>query len=79
MAEMPMPKPGELQPQEMVNYRAAEDGMQSCSNCGNFMAPDKCALVLPPISAAAVCDLWTPAQSDTEAMDELMGSMAGNV
>ena len=61
----------ELQPQEAVNYRTAEDGMQSCSNCQNFRSPDQCGLVQGPIGASGVCDLWTK-MMDSKAMSDMM-------
>lgn len=63
----------DLLPQEAVNYRTAEDGTQSCANCGNFRAPDQCALVQGPVGAAGVCDLWAKLRDETALMDQLFG------
>lgn len=59
--------------QDAVNYRTAEEGPQSCAGCGNFIQPDQCKLVQPPVSAAGVCDLWTAMQSDADLMGMLFG------
>lgn len=63
----------ELQSQEAVNYRTAEDGMQSCSNCQNFRAPDQCGLVQGPIGASGVCDLWVKMNDSQAVADMLFG------
>lgn len=62
-----------LIPQEVANYRTAEEGPQSCAGCGNFIQPDKCKIVQPPVSAGGVCDVWAPAQSDADMMGMLFG------
>ena len=73
-----MPKV-ELLDQAAVNYRTAEDGIQSCSNCANFQSPDKCGLVLGPVSASGICDLWGPMASGKELEDQLFGGEAGEM
>lgn len=66
-----------LIPQEQANYRTADEGPQSCAGCGNFIKPDQCKLVQPPVSAAGTCDLWSPQQSDADLMSMLFGQGGG--
>lgn len=63
----------ELQDQAAVNYRTAEDGMMSCSNCANFRAPDQCQLVKPPVGAGGVCDIWSKMLDERAVMEQLFG------
>ncbi len=63
----------ELLEQAAVQYRTAEEGIQSCSNCSNFQAPDKCAMVMGPVSAGGICDIWSPMATDAQLEDKLFG------
>lgn len=73
---MAQPAAGQLLPQDQVNYRTAQEGVQGCSNCANFRAPDQCILVQPPVGAAGMCDLWTPPKNDAQIASELFGPSA---
>lgn len=64
---------GQLLPQAAVNYRTAEDGLKSCMNCGAFQAPDKCMLVMGPVGASGLCDLWSAKQEGPSVEDQLFG------
>lgn len=64
-----------------ANYRIAKaDDKNSCGSCDNFTPPDKCKVVSGTISAAGLCDLFTPVQTQQgeQGTDSLMAQLFGN-
>jgi hypothetical protein len=45
-------------PKQSVSYRETPNGGNSCSTCGNFVAPSACSLVEGPINPDGWCGLF---------------------
>ena len=45
-------------PKQSVSYRETPNGGNSCSICGNFVAPSSCLLVEGPINPDGWCGLF---------------------
>ena len=64
---------GDKQAKNDVSYRPAEEGTESCADCTNFLAEDQggfCDLVAGGISPVYVCDLYAPAGTPPETLEE---------
>lgn len=57
-------------PPEEVNYREAVDPEQACAECGNFLPPDKCAVVAGKVDPAGLCDLFSGETETESPMEE---------
>lgn len=51
--------------QSEVNYRPGDE-QTSCLNCAFYQEPNSCTQVEGEISAAGLCDLFTPKGADAE-------------
>lgn len=58
---------GTMMQKSEVNYRRS-DGSAACADCGHFLSPDKCDVVLGDVAPAGLCDMHAPKGDATRMM-----------